>query len=251
MRGALSVLLIGILLTGSIVSQISPVFGEPKSDKQNKHGEENESVMEFSNSTVLLASSTTTICHVPPGNQNNAHRITVGTSSITAHVNHGDNEEYCQKEIPEIQEFSTENIKTKSDTLTDAKAFMDAIVDNSSDSNIRSAISQAAKLHQLFAHEYKETKKAFQKDFLDFIKNIKKKIGKGNGVEDRKILNDLGKAAIKINLQIGKDEREEDHKNKIKTSIKLSIEKEELQEIRNQISMAKINHNTYTDEFEH
>ncbi len=41
MRGALSVLLIGILLTGSVVSQISPVFGEPKADRQNEHGKKN------------------------------------------------------------------------------------------------------------------------------------------------------------------------------------------------------------------
>ena len=111
-------------------------------------------------------------------------------------------------------------------------------------------ISKAAKLHQLFAHEDKETKKAFQKAFLDFIKEIKKKVGKGGVIEDKKILNDIAKTAIKINSQIEKDERKEDHKNKIKTAINLKFEKEKLQEIRNQIGMAKINHITDTDEFE-
>jgi hypothetical protein len=249
MRGILSVLLIGILLTGSVVSQISPVFGEPKAEKQNEY-KKIPNILEFNSAAVLHASSTTTICHVPPGNQNNAHLITVGTSSVTAHVNHGDKAEYCVDKILKIQEFSSENIETKSNTLTEAIDFMDAIVDASSDSKIGPAISKAAKLHQLFAHEDKETKKAFQKAFLDFIKEIKKKVGKGGVIEDKKILNDIAKTAIKINSQIEKDERKEDHKNKIKTAINLKFEKEKLQEIRNQIGMAKINHSTDTDEFE-
>ena len=249
MRGILSILLIGILLTGSVVSQISPVFGEPKSEKQNEY-KKSPNILEFNSAAVLHASSTTTICHVPPGNQNNAHLITIGTSSATAHVNHGDKAEYCVDKILKIQEFSSENIETKSNTLTEAIEFLDAIVDNSSDSKVGPAISQAAKLHQLFAHEDKETKKAFQKAFLDFIKDIKKNAGKGDDIEDKKILNELAKTAIKINSQIEKDERKEDHKNKIKTAINLKFEKEKLQKIRNQISMAKINHSTDTDEFE-
>jgi hypothetical protein len=251
-RGSLSVLLIGILLTSSVVSQISPVFGEPKTDEQNEHGEKNGSILEFTSGVVLLASSTTTICHVPPGNQNNAHMITVGTSSLTAHINHGDSAKYCENEMVVIQEFSSENIVTgSSTTLTEAIEFMDEIVlSTTSDSKVGPAISQVAKLHQLFAHEDKETKKEFQKAFLEFIKKIKEITKNDQGVMGKKILNDLGKASIKINLEIEKDERKEDHKNKIKTAIKLGIEKEELQKIRNQISMAKINHNADTDEFE-
>lgn len=250
MKGALSFLLIGILLTGSIVSQLSPVFGELKSEKQTEH-KKNQSILEFSSGAVLLASSTTTICHVPPGNHNNAHMITVGTSSLTAHINHGDKSEYCENKVPKIQEFTSENIETGSDTFTKAKLIIEGIVlATTLDSKVGPAISQAAQLHQLFAHEDKETKKKFQKLFFDSIKQIKENAGNGQGVMDRKILNELGKAAIKINLQIEKDERNEDYKNKIKTAIKLSNEKDELQKIRNQISMAKINHNENTNEFE-
>ena len=31
-----------------------------------------------------------TICHVPPGNPENAHEITVGASAVPAHFAHGD-----------------------------------------------------------------------------------------------------------------------------------------------------------------
>jgi hypothetical protein len=249
MKGALSILLIGILLIGSIVSQMSPVFGEPKSNKQNEKS--NQNILEFSSGTVLLASSTTTICHVPPGNHNNAHMITIGTSSLTAHINHGDKPEYCADKLPKIQEFASGSIEPKSDTLTKAEEIIDKIVlATTSDSKVGPAISQAAQLHQLFAHEDKETKKKFQKLFLDALKKIKENTKNGQGAMEKKILNELGKTAIKINSQIEKDERKEDQKNKVKTAIKLTLEKEELQEIRNQIAMAKINHDEDTDEFE-
>lgn len=251
MRGFLSVVLIGVLLTGSVVSQISPVFGEPKAFSQNELEGKNESILEFRNGVVLLASSTTTICHVPPGNHNNAHWITIGTSSLTAHLNHGDKATYCQNETSQILEFSSDNIETNSDTLSKVKKYMNEIIlETSSESNVGPAVSKIAGFHKLFAHEDKEIKKDFQKAFLEFIKKIKEITGNSHGVSDKKILNDLGKAAIKLNSQIEKDERKENHKNKIKTAINLAKEKEELQEIRNQISMAKINYLTDTDEFE-
>ena len=37
-----------------------------------------------------------TICHIPPGNPENAHVITVGASAVPAHIaNHGDNVGEC------------------------------------------------------------------------------------------------------------------------------------------------------------
>ena len=36
------------------------------------------------------------ICHIPPGNPENAHTITVGASAVPAHIaNHGDNVGEC------------------------------------------------------------------------------------------------------------------------------------------------------------
>ncbi|MGD8708387.1 MAG: hypothetical protein PVI88_06860, partial [Nitrosopumilaceae archaeon] len=35
-------------------------------------------------------SSTTTICHIPPGNPGNNHTITIGESALSAHLGHGD-----------------------------------------------------------------------------------------------------------------------------------------------------------------
>ncbi len=38
-----------------------------------------------------------TICHVPPGNPDNAHTITVGASAVRAHLGHGDYLGPCKK----------------------------------------------------------------------------------------------------------------------------------------------------------
>lgn len=38
------------------------------------------------------------ICHVPPGNPDNAHEIVIDESSVDAHLRHGDYEGYCRDE---------------------------------------------------------------------------------------------------------------------------------------------------------
>ena len=38
------------------------------------------------------------LCHVPPGNEENAHEIEVSTNAVQAHLNHGDHLGACQQE---------------------------------------------------------------------------------------------------------------------------------------------------------
>jgi len=47
-------------------------------------------ILEFGNGVVLYTSSTTIICHIPPGNPGNAHTITIGSPAVNAHLAHGD-----------------------------------------------------------------------------------------------------------------------------------------------------------------
>ena len=39
-----------------------------------------------------------TICHIPPGNPDNAHTITIGAPAVEAHLNHGDTLGECKEE---------------------------------------------------------------------------------------------------------------------------------------------------------
>src|SRR5262245_60054846 len=65
-----------------------------------------KSARESSNATSLAASPQgeaepkVTICHVPPGNPENAHEITVAESSLKAHFPHGDTLGTCEGEPP-------------------------------------------------------------------------------------------------------------------------------------------------------
>jgi hypothetical protein len=49
------------------------------------------SVVSFSFKKAPVASDKITICHIPPGNNNNCQQITVGIESLQAHLDHGDN----------------------------------------------------------------------------------------------------------------------------------------------------------------
>ena len=66
------------------------------------------------------ASSKITICHIPPGNPDNQHEITVGSSALKAHLTHGDHEGPCksgdkdgEKENNKKDTFEKENTKNK------------------------------------------------------------------------------------------------------------------------------------------
>lgn len=247
MKGILPVFLMSLLLTSSFISQMGIASADSPIDKENKGSKK---VLEFSTGIVVDSSSTTTICHIPRGNPDNAHKIVVGTSSLTAHLNHGDSKGDCVKEAS-VQEFLFGEVETGNDTLDKAYDFMDGVLINtSSDSKLGPAVSQVAQLHKLFAHEDKEIKKDFQKSFLKFIKMIKEKIGQNHSLENKLALNDLGKAEIKIKSEIEKEEKEKEIQNKIALAIELKNEKELLQEIRNKIAIAKINNDVDTPQFE-
>jgi hypothetical protein len=54
-------------------------------------------VEEFDEGAILIAtSSTTTVCHIPPGNPANNKTITIGESALDAHLEHGDMAPNCQ-----------------------------------------------------------------------------------------------------------------------------------------------------------
>lgn len=138
-----------------------------------------------------------------------------------------------QTEIPEFS--SGIIITTSSTTLTKAKEFMDDILLNlSSDSKVGPAVSQAAQLHKLFAHEDKDIKKAFQEEFLAFKKEVKRILGVGQGAAEKSVLNELEKSALKMKMQYDKEEQEEKTNTKIKTAIELSQLKETLQNSMNE-----------------
>ncbi|MEJ2259732.1 MAG: hypothetical protein P8X78_04380, partial [Nitrosopumilaceae archaeon] len=78
-----------------------------------------ETVTEFDESvTLVVTSSTTTVCHIPPGKPGNNKTLTIGESALAAHLRHGDVQPTCENPInpsnivvqaPESESFVAES----------------------------------------------------------------------------------------------------------------------------------------------
>ena len=67
-----------------------------RDDAKAQRDDSKNDIQEFSDSTVVTTSSTT-ICHVPPGNPGNAHTISIGIPAVRAHfANHNDTSGPCE-----------------------------------------------------------------------------------------------------------------------------------------------------------
>ncbi|MFB5648528.1 MAG: hypothetical protein ACE5RM_03480, partial [Candidatus Nitrosomaritimum aestuariumsis] len=108
-----------------------PEKNEIKAQKQTAKQEREEAretakqergdIREFEDSVVITSSSSssvekTTICHIPPGNPDNAHTITVGGPAVRAHEAHGDYiEGSCEDFNPEDYESKKESRSSESE----------------------------------------------------------------------------------------------------------------------------------------
>jgi len=70
-------------------------------------------VEEFGDSVLVTSSSTTTICHIPPGNPANNHTITIGESALSAHLGHGDMKVPCEEIVWEQPESESNEEEPK------------------------------------------------------------------------------------------------------------------------------------------
>lgn len=52
--------------------------------------------------TTVVYSGKVTICHIPPGNPNAAHHITISQSALKAHLGHGDTVDSCPSLIIDV-----------------------------------------------------------------------------------------------------------------------------------------------------
>jgi len=68
---------------------------EKQSVKENAKAQREE-IKEFKENVIVTSSSTTTICHIPPGNPGNNHTITIGKPALNAHIGHGDAPMPCE-----------------------------------------------------------------------------------------------------------------------------------------------------------
>ena len=205
----------------------------------NSEPEPEPEIIPVNDSSIVNEDTPVVICHMPPGNTENPEEILVSFSAHDVHLAHGDHIGTCEDYELEIQ-FS-DKFLTDNETLNVTIEFMINVrINMNSDLNVGEAISQAAQLHELFTYEDKTTKKAFQSAFKQFNKDVKAFYGKTQAVSEKIILHELDKAAIKIQIQINKAEKDEQIINKIQSAIQFVKTQEKLQKIKNQIGIEKL-----------
>ena len=79
---------------------------DQRDNAKDQMDDSENNVQEFSDSTVVTTSSTT-ICHVPPGNPENAHTISIGIPAVRAHfANHNDTPGPCDSNnFEDLEDF--------------------------------------------------------------------------------------------------------------------------------------------------
>jgi len=113
----MSILVLGLIGNSIIISELAfadkPDIEAKKEAKEiakeaKQAEKESEDIQEFDGALVSNSSESptiisniknsgkVTICHIPPGNPENAHTITVGSPAVAAHLAHGDVEESCE-----------------------------------------------------------------------------------------------------------------------------------------------------------
>jgi chromosome segregation ATPase len=176
-----SILLLTVLLTGTLVNSTGFVFAQTNStspsnstSSESEDSEQEEKV---------------TICHIPPGNEDNPHTITIGESALEAHQAHGDT-------IGECVTSTSDAVGTNSTNSTSST------VDTSSIGNFGKYISELVhKRNADFNQQRVET--------IEAINNCREDIKNADSKEDKIDAQESCKATLKEIREKYKAEREE------------------------------------------
>jgi hypothetical protein len=91
---AIAVLGLAMCVQDSPTSPTSPLSAGPELTSPSSTG------MPTPASQLGAGRNKVTICHIPPGNPDNAHEITVGEPAVAAHLAHGDDLDECREDPP-------------------------------------------------------------------------------------------------------------------------------------------------------
>ena len=178
------------------------------------------------------------MCHIPPGNPDNAHTIMISRNAFPAHLAHGDYEGACVGDDLEVDKLSVDTENEKLNLALDILRIERENLDDTS--KVGHSVSEAAAAHMLLAHEDMETKKLFQAAFLQFAKDVKNHYGAELGVSEKSSLKELDKMGLKLKTEILKVENDDVIKNKMQSSIHYINAQEKLIKIKNQIGIEKL-----------
>jgi len=216
-----------------------------------------------------------TICHVPPGNQDNPQTITISENAWQAHEKHGDIMGECLSITPEINQIELTNSTDQNNSnFTDSEFLAFADIDSllssekeleenpvisaeelineqllllaSTDFNeMKEDFAMIYKFQEYLKEATKAERDAFKNKFLKSLYDMKLHLGK-NILSDR-FLDNLEMAELKFDIALSKINKEEERKNQINSAVELVKIKKELIETRNELGVAKFLPKSYPD----
>ena len=125
MSKLLSILMIAFLVFGLIFSSgfvMAQNNNTGQSNNQSDNGQNNNTGQNDNNETEVNDTTVkgVVICHVPPGNLDNAHTIIVGEPAVKAHLAHGDYLGVCDDET-EVEVNESLEVETNNQGVLTAK----------------------------------------------------------------------------------------------------------------------------------
>ena len=204
-------------------SSITNHTGDKTGDKTGDHDTD-----DFYHGLVHVSSNTSTetstvekitLCHVPPGNPSKAHSISIASSSVSAHLAHGDYLGTCDDSDDDndhpILGFDKAKVITSSNT--GVIQIYNKILDLQSNpsislENLKNQVSSVANLYKFLADADKQDRKEFQELFHDYKEIVKQLLKKADEQSKRAIENILEQAEDAFKAQNNHEKNHQDEK---------------------------------------
>ena len=208
----------------------SPAESPSPADDEDKDEEEEEDE----------GSEKVKICHIPPGNPENAHTIDIDSSSVEEHLAHGDYEGECDDE-----DINVEEELGGAGVTSGFLHGIDVAIDRILSSDLENRNERIAEIKALVEEGRIEEAKELLKLYEEFADNLEREVSPEEREKVKRSSRAIRKVIRSIEKDISDEERDEfsdviDKENKIEAAVEIASKIKDLCE-----QLAKLDPNEY------